>query len=583
MDESTLRNYFRKVLGVAPGASRKELRNCRDKRAQRWRADIVAPHLDAFPQPQAGQAAADTAEGRLAITNTAYDCLSNADKFRDFQSRLAAGEVFLPDLELLSLALGEAAVKAPPPRVLAKRQAQLQEKLERTVTLASESVKKAGHDEALKLTQGKLPDADVFYEQVYKAAVEAGKHTCEEEIAGLGKAGIELDETFKGDIDSVIIDQAEIIAHKEYDRLEDRAARSAPTPAKPKIVALMLSLIIMAMVFGACLWGATTPPTVGPASQTPFVVSAGASTAPQVNTAPGANVMPAAPAAGIANSVFNKSVFGAANNQATTATTNQVVAPAAPVNSGAAPAPASVANAVQLSEAEINSAEVAPADNGAAAPPSDLVSYPIVGAAGTAGLAGYATGTRAGGNLYASALEAAMKGLYNQSQRDFYEAYVAGHAKEALYNQAVALTLQGEYVKAVEVYDQVLALKPLLPQALYNRALSHQLMAQQAWTKKNSAEWRKQLNLAASNYNLAVKVDPRMSQAYYNRGLVYHDLGQLEKSSADFSKASQLPVFMQAAAYNRDVIDLALKKRSNPPTTPAPPAPVGPVGPAGPA
>ncbi|MBS1996740.1 MAG: hypothetical protein JSS86_10530, partial [Cyanobacteria bacterium SZAS LIN-2] len=117
MDESTLRNYFRKAIGVAPGASRKELKLCRDKRAQRWRSMLAAPGSE---QTAEGQEAAKLAEQRLAITNTAYDCLSNADKFREFQAKLAAGEAELPDLDSLLSSL-DSEHKPVAPRVLAKR------------------------------------------------------------------------------------------------------------------------------------------------------------------------------------------------------------------------------------------------------------------------------------------------------------------------------------------------------------------------------------------------------------------------------------------------------------------------------
>ena len=262
MDESTLRNYFRKALGVAPGVSRKELKACRDKRAQRWRAMLTSPSGEPGAQANAEQAeTAKLAEERLSITNMAYDCLSNADKFRDFQSKLAAGEAHLPDLDSLLSTLGEE-VKPVAPRVLAKRQAQLQEKMERIHVLLVESVQKGGHDQALKMTQGKLPDADKFYDAVYAAAVEAGKATCAEELAALAQSKLEVDETFQSELDELIVDQAEVISHKEYDRLEDRAAMSAPTPAMPRFVALTLTLIIMGLVVTLCLWGATSSPTV---------------------------------------------------------------------------------------------------------------------------------------------------------------------------------------------------------------------------------------------------------------------------------------------------------------------------------
>lgn len=593
MDESTLRNYFRKAIGVQPGASRKELRLCRDKRAQRWRAMMPPPEEAITPE---GQAKAKLAEQRLSITNIAYDCLSNADKFREYQNRLRTGESHLPDLDSLLDSLGEENVKPIAPRVLAKRQAQLQEKIERIMALATESVQKAGHDQALKLTQGKLPDADQFYDSVYKTARDAGNNTCEEELKTLSAANLEIDETFKSELDSLVIDQAEMIAHREYDRLEDRAASSARTPAMPRFVALILTVIIMGLVISVCFYGVTTPTPVRTTGSSYYQ-------APAPIATPTPNVMPSAPAPGIANSVFNHSTFGAPNSavvppvdqSAQTAVNTAVTTPpVASSNYAPAPAPATAsqtdaaaqqnysAPAVVLSANEITGAEVSPVVTND--PPKSL-SMPgtLVGYAGAAGMAGYGkTGTKAGGASYAGALAAAMRGSYDESLAGFRSAFAAGHFKEAIYNEAVVLVQQGRFQPALEAYGRLLKEGPVLPQALYNRGHCHQFLALAARQRKDYSEWRKQLHMAVNNYDLAIKVDPRLSQAFYNRGLAHYDLGEADKAVADFTSANQLSSLMPAASYNRDLLQFALKNSKQAPAGSVPSAPVGPVGPSGP-
>ena len=127
--------------------------------------------------------AAKVAEHRLAITNTAYDCLSDSDKFRDFQQRLANSETELPDLDSMLSVLGESNVKPLAPRVLAKRQAEQEEKMERIKGLVTEKVRTAGREKAVTLMAGRLPDADAFYDNVYKAARDAGNQLAIEELA----------------------------------------------------------------------------------------------------------------------------------------------------------------------------------------------------------------------------------------------------------------------------------------------------------------------------------------------------------------------------------------------------------------
>jgi hypothetical protein len=85
------------VLDVPAGASRKVLRSARDKRATRFRDKLIG----------AVGADREILERRLTITNLAYDCLSDAVRFKAYFTRLSAGEETLPDLDELLASLGE--------------------------------------------------------------------------------------------------------------------------------------------------------------------------------------------------------------------------------------------------------------------------------------------------------------------------------------------------------------------------------------------------------------------------------------------------------------------------------------------
>jgi tetratricopeptide (TPR) repeat protein len=599
LDESSLRSYFRKVLGVQPGASRKEIRQSRDKRAQRWRMMLPQAGVEIFSTDETGRQ--KLAESRLAITNIAYDSLTNADKFREAQSRIDAGELTLPDLDEMMLVLGESNIKPPAPRVLAKRQALLQEKMERIVTLVTEAVQSAGHDQALKMMQGKLPDADRFYDAVYKAARDAGSEVCRSEIAALAKDKLELDETFQSEVESVIVDQAEMVAHKEYDRLEEKAASTVTKASTtPRVVAGMLSLVIMGLVVSVCFYGATSQPTA-----TPTVAngSKNLAVAPNLDAATAPVHVPAdsiqaglngagapAPAAGIANSVFNRSVFGPNSSDSTQPTPAADVAATQNGTTQQAAQPASVPAAVlnKITSTQVNNAEAISEYTIKTTPVPDKIvamGVALLDKAGPAGMAGYPQDGKKGVSAsYAAGLDAAMKQSYEDSLRAFRQYFSTTGAKEALYNEAIVLGLQGQLKPAVDAYSKALAIDPSLPQALYNRALTHDRLADAAWQANNTFEWRRQLFLSIQNYDLASQVDPRMSQAYYNRGIAHFRLNKNELSYDDFNKArSLMPESMQSATYNRDLVGFFLKRNANVPSPPAPPPPIGPVGPAGPA
>jgi Tfp pilus assembly protein PilF len=50
----------------------------------------------------------------------------------------------------------------------------------------------------------------------------------------------------------------------------------------------------------------------------------------------------------------------------------------------------------------------------------------------------------------------------------------------------------------------------------------------------------KQYEAAISDLNRAIEIDPNYSSAYNNRGRYYQEIGEFEKASADFEKATQI-------------------------------------------
>ena len=64
---------------------------------------------------------------------------------------------------------------------------------------------------------------------------------------------------------------------------------------------------------------------------------------------------------------------------------------------------------------------------------------------------------------------------------------------------------------------------------------------------------KKDFDLAITNYNQAIKLNPQMGKAYNNRGIVYVAKGKLNEAIADFTKAIELDPKNGKAYNNRAV------------------------------
>lgn len=515
MDESSLRVYFRRVLDVPAGASRKVLRSARDRRATRFRDKLIA----------ASGPEKELIERRLSITNTAYDCLSDAVRFRTFFTRVTNGEEVLPDLDEFIASLGEQEQnknRPLPPRLAAKRQSELHERMQRAQALIENAVRDGSEAQAKRLQESGVPDADMFYESVYAAALSVGQEVLAAEVANIAQTKLDFNDDCREELNAVAVDTAEICAHRAYDKLEDSlAARSRPDVGN-RGVALILCLIIGVIVIGGAVFSVQRSP---------------------------------------------ESYLGSAPQQAQP-------------------------SAVSLDEAKAAEESVNPAllISGDRAVASDAG---LVGVAGPAGIAGSATDlTKQGEVQYQAGVQAAMAGQKEKAIAEFEQAYsLSSSLVMALYNKAVLQTQEGNGSSAVYNYGVVLTRRPDLAQAYYNRGYTHHITGLAmisglpAGTPANSApalEASRELQLALNNYNLCVKADSHCAQAYYNRGLVYYSMGNLDSALADFTQAHAVMPIVEAADYNASIVAAALKKPYTRKTQGTPQAPVGPAGPPGP-
>ncbi|MBK9201383.1 MAG: tetratricopeptide repeat protein [Candidatus Obscuribacter sp.] len=505
IDESSLRQYFRHLLDVAPGVGRKQLRQSRDRLNSRLR--------ERLGQAQGAERA--HLENLIEQVNSAFECLTNNERFSEYLTRVNhSGSNF--DLERVPEELNTKP-KEPPRRQVERRQAHTQERMERISALIAETIATSSQAEARRLTTGKLPESDAFYETIYAHAKAAGQALKVSEIAQAEKSGkYDIDEHCIAELDAFIEDKAEIAAGKEYDRLEYMAAQLPEPHGKSRIVAASLTVIILLLV-GYYAWFAM--------SQGPVLMK----------------------------------------QEGVTASTLS-------------------ANDIALAESQFEA--------GVEVPAIDKLTCldKMVSTAGFAGIAGVANDLgKPGAQDYQKGIKLVYENNYNGALECFEKASKSKEvASQSYYCKGVLYGARGQIDDALNAYSLALINNPNFVQALYNRALCHQITGSlllKSQVPADRANCMRNLQSALNNYKLALKLDPRLAQAHFNLGWVNYCLGRTTNAIQDFGQCSELSTMVPASDYNKNVLVHSQDTTggvTTPLTVGMPPAPVGPVGPAGP-
>ena len=99
---------------------------------------------------------------------------------------------------------------------------------------------------------------------------------------------------------------------------------------------------------------------------------------------------------------------------------------------------------------------------------------------------------------------------------------------------------KNDYRGAIADYNQALKINPNLAQAYYNRGVVRDVLGD-----KQSA---------IADYNQALKINPNFDRAYYNRGVVRHILGDKQSAIADYNQALKINPNLAQAYHNRGVV-----------------------------
>ncbi len=100
-------------------------------------------------------------------------------------------------------------------------------------------------------------------------------------------------------------------------------------------------------------------------------------------------------------------------------------------------------------------------------------------------------------------------------------------AEEAMYGRALWYQEHDELNKAIQDYTSIITINPANKNAHFNLGYIHQVLLQV-------------YDAAIGHYSNALKADPQYLEAYYNRGLCYESLGNIEAAFADYQAAAAL-------------------------------------------
>ena len=139
------------------------------------------------------------------------------------------------------------------------------------------------------------------------------------------------------------------------------------------------------------------------------------------------------------------------------------------------------------------------------------------------------------------------------------------------YQSGVDFADMGDYRRAIQEYDQAIALDPEFHGAYlnrgniylrfgdyqsairdYSRAIEIDPDAPGAYDNRGNAYAALgQYDRALRDHTQAIEVDPRFAAAYDNRGTTYMDIGEHEKAIRDYDRAIELDDTYAGVHYNR--------------------------------
>lgn len=157
---------------------------------------------------------------------------------------------------------------------------------------------------------------------------------------------------------------------------------------------------------------------------------------------------------------------------------------------------------------------------------------------------------------------------------EYYNSYISTHAPRAIdyFGRAMDFISIHNYAKAIEDFSRAIDLTPDLAPAYLMRAIARYRQAladrdaQPSGDSRESfavanARLRAEMDKVLQDYDKLIELSPRMPFAYYNKGVMLAQAGDLTQALQNFTRTIELKSDMGEAYYNRGFVYLQLGQK----------------------
>ena len=112
------------------------------------------------------------------------------------------------------------------------------------------------------------------------------------------------------------------------------------------------------------------------------------------------------------------------------------------------------------------------------------------------------------------------------------------------YEEGMRLLSEGRHRDAITAFDKAIRLNPRLAEAYHGRGMAHNETGQN--------------ERALKDYDAALALNPQYAEAYFNRANAYSDMGKYDRALQDYGETLRLSPNHSGALFNRSLVYMIL-------------------------